>query len=120
MSLPVKDRSAEGRFGFLLKNLPAFTPSDMLLIDLGKQMEEQPTAPPATFDENDAANDNPNPLLTAGFTFLAQFIDHDITFDTTPLTLQQADPDAVSNFRTPRYDLDALFCPARSSQMTTR
>ena len=109
MSLPVKDRSAEGRFGVMFKRLPAFAPADDLLIGLGQQMEEQPKAPPATFTENDAANEIANPRLTTGFTFLGQFIDHDITFDTTPLDLQQADPDAVVNFRTPRYDLDAMY-----------
>src|SRR3712207_1631329 len=43
MGLPAKDRSAEGRFGVMFKKLPAFTPSDVLLIDLGREMEEQPT-----------------------------------------------------------------------------
>ena len=76
-------------------------------------MEEQPAANPASSsaakDENDAFNENPNPLLTSGFTFVGQFVDHDITFDTTPLDLQQSDPDATKNFRTPRYDLDAIY-----------
>ncbi len=115
MSLPRKekerkDASTEGRYGFMFRKLPPFAPADMLLIDLGKQMEEQPLSRgPDTFDPNDAANDNPNSQLTAGFTFFGQFIDHDITFDTTPLDLQLADPDAVTNFRTPRYDLDAVY-----------
>jgi Animal haem peroxidase len=50
-----------------------------------------------------------SPRLFAGFTFIGQFIDHDITFDNTPLDLQLADPDARVNFRTPRYDLDSLY-----------
>ena len=54
-------------------------------------------------------NENPNPALTSGFTFVGQFVDHDITFDTTPLSEQQSDPDATTNFRTPRYDLDAIY-----------
>ena len=49
------------------------------------------------------------PHLFAGFTFIGQFIDHDITLDNTPLELQQADPDATVNFRTPRYDLDSVY-----------
>ena len=49
------------------------------------------------------------PRLFAGFTFIGQFIDHDITLDNTPLDLQQADPDATVNFRTARYDLDVLY-----------
>ena len=51
----------------------------------------------------------PQPALTSGFTFVGQFVDHDITFDTTPLDEQQSDPDATTNFRTPRYDLDAIY-----------
>ena len=50
-----------------------------------------------------------SPRLFAGFTFIGQFIDHDITLDTTPLDQQLADPDATVNFRTPRYDLDSVY-----------
>ena len=117
MSLLVKDPAAEGRFGFMFKNQPALIRDDTLLRDLGTMMQEQPivnadTDPVTHALEvalNDEFNENPNPRLTSGFTFLGQFIDHDITFDTTPLDLQLADPDAITNFRTPRYDLDALY-----------
>ena len=88
----------------------------MTLLDrLGATMEEQPRPPtPAASaqldkDQNDASNENPNPNLTSGFTFVGQFVDHDITFDTTLLSDQQSDPDATTNFRTPRYDLDAIY-----------
>lgn len=53
------------------------------------------------------AGDNPN--VPAGFTYLGQFVDHDITLDTTPLEQQEADPLATSNFRTPALDLDSLY-----------
>jgi len=56
------------------------------------------------------ADDNPardNPHIPAGFTYLAQFIDHDLSFDPTPLA--QRDPDAPVNLRTPRLDLDSLY-----------
>ena len=36
--------------------------------------------------------------LFAGFTFIGQFLDHDITLDTTPLDQQKEDPDATVNF----------------------
>ena len=62
-----------------------------------------------TKTHNDAFSENPNPRLTSGFTFVGQFVDHDITFDTTPLSEQQSDPYATTNFRTPRYDLDAIY-----------
>ena len=72
----------------------------------------RPPTPPVPLrqkDENDASNENPNPRLTSGFTFVGQFVDHDITFDTTTLSDQQSDPYATTNFRTPRYDLDAIY-----------
>jgi hypothetical protein len=100
MYLTTKDRLAEGRFGAMFKRLPAFTPPDVLLTDLAKTMVEPNTS-------DDFANTSPR--LFAGFTFIGQFIDHDITFDNTPLDLQQADPYATENFRTPRYDLDSVY-----------
>jgi hypothetical protein len=102
MYLTSKDRLAEGRFGTMFKRLPAFTPSDELLEDLARTMVEDQTIP-------DDQNLNTSPRLFAGFTFIGQFIDHDITFDNTPLKLQEADPDARVNFRTPRYDLDSVY-----------
>ena len=113
MDLVTQSPTTEGRFGFMFKNQPPHPASDALLKDLGLIMEEQPristTPPVATKDDNDRFNENPNPLLTSGFTFVGQFVDHDITFDTTPLDEQQSDPDATTNFRTPRYDLDAIY-----------
>jgi hypothetical protein len=100
MYLTSKDRLAEGRFGAMFKRLPAFKPSDVLLEDLAKTMVE-----PDTSDVHLATG----PGLFAGFTFIGQFIDHDITLDTTPLDRQEADPDATVNFRTPRYDLDSVY-----------
>ena len=100
MFLTSKDPLAEGRFGAMFKRLPAFTPSDDLLTSLAETMVEENTTDIFL---------NTNPKLFAGFTFIGQFIDHDITLDKTPLAQQQADPDAKVNFRTPRYDLDSVY-----------
>jgi hypothetical protein len=102
MYLTSKDRLTEGRFGTMFKRLPAFTPRDDLLDSLARSMVEDQSVP-------DDDNLNTSPRLFAGYTFVGQFIDHDITFDNTPLDLQQADPDARTNFRTPRYDLDSVY-----------
>jgi hypothetical protein len=98
--LTSKDRLAEGRFGAMFKRLPAYAPPDNLLTGLAQTMVEPDTSDSFL---------NTSPRLFAGFTFIGQFIDHDITLDTTPLDQQQADPDATVNFRTPRYDLDVLY-----------
>jgi hypothetical protein len=55
----------------------------------------------------DPAGNNPN--VPAGFTYLGQFIDHDITLDLTSISEKQADPQATENFRTPALDLDSLY-----------
>ena len=88
MYLTSKDRLAEGRFGAMFKKLPAFAPRDDLLDGLAQTMVEDQTIP-------DDSHLNTSPRLFAGFTFIGQFIDHDITFDNTPLAQQQADPDAT-------------------------
>lgn len=85
-----------GRFGKLF-DLPPAVFSDDALFALAQAM----------LDPGLPGGDNPN--MPAGFTYLGQFVDHDITLDLTPLDEQLADPAAVSNFRTPALDLDALY-----------
>ncbi|SLM49278.1 Myeloperoxidase, thyroid peroxidase, cyclooxygenase catalytic domain [Nitrospira japonica] len=60
---------------------------------------------PAVFSPNNP--DNPN--MTAGMTFLGQFIDHDLTLDPKSPLLQNADPRRTTNFRTAAFDLDSLY-----------
>ena len=50
-----------------------------------------------------------NPAIPAGYTYLGQFIDHDITFDPASSLQKINDPDATEDFRTPRLDLDSLY-----------
>ncbi|MDP9331538.1 MAG: heme peroxidase family protein [Actinomycetota bacterium] len=50
-----------------------------------------------------------NPAIPAGYTYLGQFIDHDITFDPASSLQRQNDPDALRDFRTPRFDLDSVY-----------
>ena len=56
---------------------------------------------------DDAAGNNTK--VPAGFTYLGQFVDHDITLDLTSFGDKEADPDAVENFRTPALDLDNVY-----------
>jgi hypothetical protein len=65
--------------------------------------------PPTREGEPDPEED---PEITAAYTYLGQFTDHDLTFDPTSrlreaLTDQQLD--ALADFRTPRFDLDNLY-----------
>lgn len=92
-----RGRNRQGRFGLMFPNLPAFAPGNDLLIELAATMRD-----PGTSDRD-------NPDVPAGFTFLGQFIDHDMTRDTTPLALLDSDPDAITNFSTARFDLDSVY-----------
>ena len=47
--------------------------------------------------------------MPAGFIFLGQFIDHDITLDVTSSLDRVNDPNAIQNFRTPSFDLDCIY-----------
>jgi Animal haem peroxidase len=60
-------------------------------------------------DPNLSANNPNNPTHTAGTTFFGQFIDHDLTFDTTSRLGVPADPAASPNARTPSLDLDSVY-----------
>jgi hypothetical protein len=89
-----------GRFGRMVPELarPLDVP-DAALVELGLAMVDGPGGKPSGNNAN----------ISAGFTYLAQFIDHDITLDTTGLNESLQDPNAVENFRTPRLDLDSVY-----------
>jgi hypothetical protein len=82
-----------GLFGKLF-NLQPLEASDDALLELAKAMKDLARA---------------DSKIPAGFTYLGQFIDHDITFDPTSLSEKIADPQGKENFRTPTADLDSLY-----------
>ena len=47
--------------------------------------------------------------IPAAYTYFGQFIDHDLTFDPASSLQKQNDPDALVDYRTPRFDLDNLY-----------
>jgi hypothetical protein len=83
-----------GRFVRMFPGLPACAPSEETIAALVAGMTESP-------DEN--------PYIPSGYTYLAQFVDHDITFDPQSSLERANDPHALVNFRTPRFDLDSLY-----------
>jgi Animal haem peroxidase len=107
-------------FGRIFPDLPSFAAATdavrASLADLGK--------PGGPLDANDdlgkgpvllitdpslSANNPNNPMHTAGTTFLGQFVDHDITFDTTSPLGVTTDPAVAVNSRTPSLDLDSVY-----------
>jgi hypothetical protein len=100
--------------------LPAFSSDNprirKSLLEIGAiggpmDAREDLTADPADLivDLNLSADNNNNPHLSAGMTFLGQFIDHDITFDPTSSLERQVDPEHIANFRTPSLALDNVY-----------
>ena len=87
----------EGRFGRMFR-LDPLHPTDEDIALLVDKLRDAAQAP---------ADDNPR--IPAGYTYLGQFIDHDITYDPTPQLQKDNDPDALVDFRTPRLDLDSLY-----------
>jgi hypothetical protein len=99
-------RDREARFGLMFKRLPAFNPPDALLLALAAQMNDG-KAPLNDVKDSDVDFDNQG--IPAGFVYFGQFVDHDMTLDTTPLSEQQQDPQAMTNFDTPRFDLGSVY-----------
>jgi len=60
-----------------------------------------------------------NDTHTAGTTFMGQFMDHDMTFDTTSALGVPTDPARSPNARVPVFDLDSVYLsgPFASSQL---
>src|ERR1700750_2057345 len=57
-----------------------------------------------------AAGGGETSTIPSGFTYLGQFIDHDLTFDkTTGMLGPQATPTALLQARSPSLDLDSLY-----------
>ena len=107
----------EGRFGRLFRELPAARHFKEALLKLGLEMTADPEKskdiPPKPIAAPEIANhlqdDEENTGIPAGYTYLGQFIDHDITFDPASSLMQQNDPESLVDFRTPRLDLDSLY-----------
>lgn len=97
----------EGRFGRMFRRLPpapAYPPED--LASLAESMREQV---PAGWNAEPRVEDGDNPVIPAGYTYFGQFVDHDITFDPASSLQRQNDPAALTDFRSPRFDLDSLY-----------
>ena len=107
-------------FGRIFPSLPPFAPATdavrAALADLGKpggplDAKDDLSKGPVLLitDLSLSANNRNNPTHTAGTTFFGQFIDHDITFDTTSRLGRTTDPAVSVNSRTPSLDLDSVY-----------
>ncbi len=97
----------EGRFGRMFRALrPAFDPDDDSLVEIFMALGD---AMSAGFDPPKDVPDEEESGIPALYTYLGQFIDHDITFDPASSLQQANDPDALEDFRTPAFDLDNVY-----------
>lgn len=101
----------EGRFGRMFRRLPPLPDLELAQLEaLAEQVRETVPAPAggwASAPEVQPEGDNPD--IPAAYTYFGQFVDHDITFDPASALEQEDDPDAIHNFRTPKYDLDSVY-----------
>lgn len=107
-NLPRSSLLFEGNFGRIFRALPVaeFGDNDQeSLINLSKLAgamigpDEEPKDGP---DDEESG-------IPALYTYLGQFVDHDLTFDPASSLQQQNDIDALVDYRTPRFDLDNIY-----------
>jgi hypothetical protein len=102
--------SQESNFTRLLRNNVDYQP--LALSDPNKVFGQIAKAMDQGVDDpSDTPDDQENPYVPAGYTYLGQLVDHDLTFDTRS-TLDNL-PAGLSSFpddeRTPRFDLDCIY-----------
>jgi hypothetical protein len=98
----------QGRFGKLFPKLPpaqfgtSAKEEQANLKKLADLMISQFDAPKDSPDDEESG-------IPALYTYLGQFIDHDITFDPDASFQKQKDPSAKIDFRSPAFDLDNVY-----------
>lgn len=100
---PMMIQDCKDRFGYMFPTLVRggleYTPEKRALLEaLGDIMGEKDGTP----REN-------NSSIPAGYTYLGQFIDHDITLDVFSNINEAQSANSIPNMRTPMLDLDALY-----------
>jgi Animal haem peroxidase len=111
--------SPSDRFGRMF-NLPPFAPASpsikAALVELGRRGGLMDAADDLgagavalIVDPALSANNPNNDTHTAGVTFVGQFLDHDMTFDTSSRLGAPTNPEQSANARRPFFDLDSVY-----------
>jgi hypothetical protein len=119
VSTPRSVHYDQGRFGRMFPTLPPFADETQRIKDALRELGakggpmdpgDDLSDPISLITDPAKSAENPdNPNMPAGFTFLGQFLDHDMTFDPTSSLRRQQDPESIRNFRTPALDLDSVY-----------
>ncbi|HEV7647454.1 MAG TPA: heme peroxidase family protein [Actinophytocola sp.] len=86
----------------MFPDLPARKPT-------GLEAAKRFGAPGGLMDGGQTTDDQQNRGFPSGFTYLGQFIDHDLTLDATSSFDRHTEADSLADFRSPRLDLDNLY-----------
>jgi hypothetical protein len=101
------DVAMGGRYTKLFPDLPGATFDQTDLKLLARAMTAPPEGP-----EQEAEDPEENKTIQAAYTYLGQFVDHDLTFDPVSRlheSLTSTQLQALVDLRTPRFDLDNLY-----------
>jgi len=106
-------QTISGRFGRLFPELHGLHVPLHTLQALAEEMHDPPPPEPSTAGWGTPSPPPPderdNDAIPAAYTYLGQFIDHDVTFDPLSRLERSARPEELSNFRVPRLDLDSVY-----------
>ncbi len=99
-----------GPFGRIFRALPPadFGPDDASSLAALQTLADQMISKRDPKEPKDGPDDEESGI-PAAYTYFGQFIDHDLTFDPASSLQRQNDPDALEDFRTPRFDLDNVY-----------
>jgi hypothetical protein len=92
-------------FGTMFPRLTPFHYSDRAAADLAATMKNTRPDPPGT----DRSTSDDSSTLPAAYTYLGQFIDHNLDFDETAQPTADVNPSSLTNFESFRFDLGNLF-----------
>ena len=92
-------------FGRMFPHLPPFHYSDQAAADLAAKMKNPRPDPPGT----DRGTSDDSAILPSEYTYLGQFIDHNLDFDETPQPSADVNPRLLTNFESFRFDLNNVF-----------
>jgi hypothetical protein len=92
-------------FGRMFPHLTPFRYSDQAAADLAATMENPTPDRPG----KDQGSPDDSPTLLSEYTYLGQFIDHNLDFDITDQPTADVHPGSVTNYESFRFDLNDIF-----------
>jgi hypothetical protein len=98
----IKPTDRQSSFGFILPDLPSSPSNSARPQDIANLAQ-------GMLDPNADSENNQDPEMTSVYTYWGQFLDHDLTLDTSPSPTAPVDPTTLKNGRTFKFDLDSVY-----------